>query len=90
MLNIHARLARSNVDNFKNRDYQEFKGVLEQKILDASQKGYEFVVVVIPTGLDHQRMIQEIVESEFEVSEDTQVEEGYQIRVSWNKKEEDL
>ena len=79
MLNVNALLARSNVDNFKNRDYREFKVSLEQKILDASQKGQEFVFVSIPPEVDTNRMIDEIKESGFDVTLDNIGE----YKISW-------
>lgn len=79
MLGVNALLARSNVDNFKNRDYREFKVSLEQKILDASQKGEEFVFVSIPTEVDANRMIEEIKESGFDVTLDNIGE----YKISW-------
>lgn len=79
MLGVNALLARSNVDNFKNRDYREFKVSLEQKILDASQKGEEFVFVAIPKEVDTNRMIDEIKESGFDVTMDNIGE----YKISW-------
>jgi len=72
-------LAKNNVDNFKNRDYREFKVELEQKITDASQRGSEFVFVSIPDTIDKTRMLIEIEESGYTVSVDNLGE----YKISW-------
>lgn len=87
MLNINADLARSNVDNFKNRDYQNFKRRLEQMILDESQRGNQSVIVSIPIEVDTQRLISEVTDSGFDVSGDIQEESGYTVEISWKIKE---
>lgn len=79
MLSISAMLAKNNVDNFKNRDYREFKVELEQKITDASQRGSEFVFVSIPDTIDKTRMLIEIEESGYSVSVDNLGE----YKISW-------
>lgn len=79
MLSINAMLAKNNVDNFKNRDYREFKVELEQKITDASQRGSEFVFVSIPDTIDKTRMLIEIEESGYTVSVDNLGE----YKISW-------
>ena len=72
-------LAKNNVDNFKNRDYREFKVELEQKITDASQRGSEFVFISIPDTIDKTRMLIEIEESGYSVSVDNLGE----YKISW-------
>ena len=79
MLSISAMLAKNNVDNFKNRDYREFKVELEQKITDASQRGSEFVFISIPDTIDKTRMLIEIEESGYSVSVDNLGE----YKISW-------
>lgn len=83
MLSISALLAKNNVDNFKNRDYRNFKVDLEQAITDASQQGKEDISISIPENVDNGRMVQEIEESGFKVMQVPAPEGVFRIMVSW-------